>query len=198
MKHIKIGVDMDEVLCELFLSLTDRFNTINGTFHNVRDIQHYDLEKLYGCTKEELGGLLREFFISKDHTTMVPIVGALEGIEKIKDFDLIIISARPEHTRNKTEEWLHKHFPNIFSDIHLIGDPSGLGGMALSKGEFAKELGIQVFIEDSLTNAKNIASYGIPVLLLDRTWNQGELPPLVTRAFSWEEAVSFIQKMFRK
>jgi uncharacterized HAD superfamily protein len=52
------------------------------------------------------------------------------------------------------------------------------------------ELGIEVFIDDSLHNAEDIASIGIPVYLLDAPWNQGETGQLIKRVYSWKEIIN--------
>jgi uncharacterized HAD superfamily protein len=198
MKHIKIGVDMDEVLVDINQAMIDGYNEKHGTNFQKKDVKSFFLEELFGCTKEEMFEFMEEFFFSEHHKEAAPLIGAIEGIEQLKVYDLVLITARPEHVRSVTEEWLAKHFPNTFSEIHLIGDSIGLGGMKQTKGDMAIVLGIQIFIEDSLSNAKNIAAKGIPVVLIDAPWNQGDLPDDITRAFSWEEIVEHVTRLIKK
>jgi len=47
-------------------------------------------------------------------------------------------------------------------------------------------------IEDSPEQAKDCASNGIDVLLLDRPWNQIALPENITRVRSWKEITEII------
>lgn len=187
---------MDEVICDTNQAMLDYHNNKYGTEFKKEQITTWSLETLYGYSSEEMSRFLDDFFSSPLHTSAAPIIGAVEGIERLKDHELVVISARPEHIRDITEKWIMRHFPNIFSHIHLLGHADALGGMEKSKGELAVELGIDIFLEDSLGNAKNIVTQGIPVILFDRPWNQESLPENVYRADSWKHALEHIESLF--
>jgi uncharacterized HAD superfamily protein len=72
---------------------------------------------------------------------------------------------------------------------------SSLGGIKQSKEDLSIELGLNLFIEDSLSTAKKIAEKGIPVILLDKLWNQGELPENVRRVATWENVLVQIESL---
>ena len=57
------------------------------------------------------------------------------------------------------------------------------------KSDVCKELGVEVMIEDSLSQAKEIAPCVRKIFLLDCPWNQGDLPMNVARVYSWDEIV---------
>lgn len=39
---------------------------------------------------------------------------------------------------------------------------------------------------------EDVANCGIPVLLFDAPWNQGEMKPPITRVHSWDEIVEIL------
>ena len=83
---------------------------------------------------------------------------------------------------------INKHFPDLFKEIYFINYFHG-AGKKRTKSEVCKELGIEIFIDDSLYHANDISSIGTPVLLLNTPWNQGEVKPPITRVYSWKEIV---------
>ena len=56
----------------------------------------------------------------------------------------------------------------------------------------ARKLNIKLFIEDQLTNANTLAQVCERVFLVNRTYNQGRVPPAVQRVSSVKEAVSLL------
>lgn len=197
MKHIKIGVDMDDILFDINPGIINYYNDRNKTSYSVEDVKGFYLEELFGCSKEEMAEIIKGFHSSEHHSEASTVPGSKEGIENLKKYDLVLISARHADERVSTEDWLHKHFPNIFSSVQLLGRLSGAEEMKVTKGVLARELGIKIFIEDSLSNAKDIAEHGIPVILLEKIWNQGELPPAIHRVKTWEEIVSKVEELLK-
>ena len=192
---MKIGIDIDEVLCDVNQSMLDYQNVTYSTSYKKEDIRSYFLEELFGYSATEMITFMEDFFATHVHEEALTVLGAVEGIEKLKGHELIVISARPQHQREVTELWLSKHFGPAFSQIHLLGNKDGLGGVTRSKGELAEELELELFVEDSLSNAMNISAKGIPVILLDTPWNQGILPENVYRVATWEKAMEKIQTL---
>lgn len=187
---------MDDVLFDINPGILNHFNRLHGTNHRADQVKDFFLEKMLGLTKEEMQEFLMSFYDSSDHHNGDLIKGSKDGIGLIKKYDLILITARLESVRIPTEKWLQQHFPGAFSQTHLLGMYAG-SHKKRSKGEVAKELGIQLFIDDSLTNALDIVSYGIPVILLDKLWNQAVLPPNVYRVHSWTEIVDTVEELVR-
>jgi hypothetical protein len=59
----------------------------------------------------------------------------------------------------------------------------------------AKDLGCQLFIEDNIRIATNLAEAGFPVLLMDCAYNRKPLHQRIRRVSDWEEVESVIQAM---
>jgi len=187
-----IGVDFDDVLSDFNDAIVVFYNTKYGTSYTRDHITTYALEDTWGCTQEEAHKRIADFYHTEEHQKTLPVHGAVEGVTALSTHNtLYVVTARPHGFRERTLLWLEKHFPNIFKGVHFtqayLGDKN-----ARNKAEICKELGIELFVEDSLKNARRIAEVGIPVFLIDTPWNQGEPHPLVTRVQSWEEIVKTI------
>lgn len=103
------------------------------------------------------------------------------------------MTAKPDYLREKTQIWLNKHYGDVFKEIHFIGEiHANQNGHKKSKGELCDEIGVDIFIEDSMANARNIARLHRPVLLIDSPWNQGELPDNVRRVSGWREVMEIV------
>lgn len=103
------------------------------------------------------------------------------------------MTAKPDYLREKTQIWLNKHYGDVFKEINFIGEfHANQNGHKKSKGELCDEIGVDIFIEDSMANARNIARLHRPVLLIDSPWNQGELPDNVRRVSGWREVMEIV------
>jgi uncharacterized protein len=182
-----IGIDFDDIL----LNFSDAFivfhNSRYGTTHKREDITSFYLEEVWGVSFEEIHKRLHEFYRSEEHKNASPIIGSIEAITELaKNNVLHIVTASPEEIKQEIRIWLGKHYPDVFKDIHYTRK-SLFDKSSRKKAEICAEQGIEVFIDDSLHNAADLSSNGIPVFLLDTSWNKGEVNPLVTRVYSWDE-----------
>jgi uncharacterized protein len=190
---MKIGIDIDEVLCDFVGALLERYNERNKTAFTKTQMHTYRLEDLYGCSTEEAWIHMNEILTSHDLHAKVPLIdGATRAIAQLKnEHTLWLVSARPEYTRDVTEAWIQHHFPDMFEDTYLIGT-EGSGGARCRKSDVVEELDLEFFIEDSLPNALDITEKGVPVILIDRPWNQGHVPSGVTRVYTWDEVLEHV------
>ncbi len=185
----KIGIDLDDILLDFNGAFIEYHNSKYGTTLKKENTTTFFLEEILDIPREEAMLRLRDFYLSSHHEEAAPIDGAVEAlVDLARTNKLLIISASPEEIRIRIESWLKKHFINTFESIHFTRKMS-TDTHSLKKSEVCQSLGIDVFVDDALHNAENIAECGIPVLLLDRPWNQGEVPKLVTRVYSWSEIV---------
>ncbi len=184
-----IGFDLDDILLNFNDTLRAYYNTVYKTHFEREHMISFHLDKLWGLPMEETAERVLQFYNHESHLNALPVEGSMEGIEKLaKNHTLFLITAKPELLREKTEEWLTKYFPGMFAGVHFTNHFIGDTGKR-KKSEVCLELGIEVFVEDALHNAQDVADAGIPVLLFDTPWNQAEVLPPITRVFSWPEIV---------
>lgn len=102
-----------------------------------------------------------------------PVPMALEVLSRMKQvYSLHIVTARQHIVEDATRAWLHRHYPNIFDDIHF-GNHYSTTGKSRSKAEMCKAIGAQVLIDDSLIYATQCSLAGISVVLFGNyPWNQ--------------------------
>lgn len=188
-----IGFDLDDVLLDFRETLHVYHNNNYGTNYKREQFKEA-LEEMWNCTIEESKKRVFNFYQSSEHRNAEPINGAVEKIKKLKQHHILhVVTARPEELKNITLEWLDKYFPQTFDGIHFTNQYQyHEKGPIRTKGEVCKELGIEFFVDDSLCNVNDIANFGIPALLFDGPWNQGEVKPPIRRVYSWDEIVEIL------
>lgn len=185
-----IAFDLDDVLGDLTGSFSRYLGRVHDLAFDREEVSTYPLPDRIRDTRFD------EFYDSDEYRQPEPFTLAQEAVEELGgEYELVIISVRPETVRDIVEAWLDTHFKDSFQHVHLMGLMEKSDGTRMTKGELAKELGVAVFVEDSKKNAENIVSYGIPVVLLDCPWNQGALAENVSRVFSWQEAIVRIRQL---
>ena len=186
-----IGFDLDDVLLDFRESLHRYHNYRFGTDYKRHQFRE-NLAEMWNCSMEEEIKRVFNFYQLPEHWNSLPVDGAVDGVKKLRQsHNIFVITAKPEELREKTLEWLDRHFPQMFDGIHFTNQYHG-SGLKRAKGEICRELGVEVFVDDTLDNVTDVADFGIPALLLDAPWNQGEIKSLVTRVYSWDEIVEIL------
>ncbi|MDO8523756.1 MAG: hypothetical protein Q7R74_00835 [bacterium] len=193
-----LGVDFDDVLLDNNTSVARFHNERYGTSYVKEDNVDYFFEHLWGVSTDEVIRRLDEWADSEYHKDAPIIDGARDALKKLKSrYDIVIISARPESSREVTEEWLQRHLPDFVSGIHFTGrvNHGSITGTR-KKSDVCNALGVSCFVEDALHWAEDIAAHAphTEVLLFDSPWNRSEIPEGVTRVHSWEDIVSRLMK----
>jgi uncharacterized HAD superfamily protein len=190
---MKIGIDFDDVLAQTLSALVLYHNNEYGTKIERNSHSCFDLPNVWGVSKEECLDRLFKFYRSQYHKEMLPLEGVAKALSDLsKKHELTIITARPKEVIKETEDWLKKYLPNHKMPIHLSYFYL-LDRAMESKGELCYKLGVDLFIDDSMTNIKDIASRNIPCLLLSMPWNKvDDLPKNVRRVNNWDEIVKYI------
>ena len=197
-----IGLDIDEVLAELLEAYLEYNNKRFNTRAQKRDMFSYSFREVFGYSEEENQKRVLDFFKSEYFQNIKPVKGAPEMVAQLaKEHQLCIITARTKVIREETEQWLLKHFSDSFHCINLTNQWHGVGEKQL-KSEIGKREKIDILIDDSLHHARDCASEGIYVLLMDINypWNQvsEKLPENIKRVHSWEEIVEEIDRYGRE
>ena len=163
---LNIGIDIDGTVtapCDWLY----KANLFFGKDVRPDEVDRYEIDKVMGVTKEEYD----EFYTlygEEIHSDAPMRFGANEALKSLhQDHGLHFITAREEKMRHVSIDWLNRH--QIPMDtITLLGHSN--------KASLAKELGCELFVEDSYDNALKLAKAGIDVLLLDCSYNTGALP----------------------
>lgn len=175
---MRIGIDIDGVIADSLTTWMANLNAHFGQNKKIEDFIIYQFEKVYNVPWPDMDRFFRENQ-GKLLTGLQPIAGAKEVIKWLKEEHIVVlITARPEEFEEITRAWLAEQ--GIVYD-HLIMTNFQ------DKRDYCWELGIELFIDDSLENAISISRLNIPVLLYNAPYNQGELPPEIIRQSDWQE-----------
>ncbi|HUS88591.1 MAG TPA: hypothetical protein VMW91_04335 [Desulfosporosinus sp.] len=182
---MRIGVDIDGVISDSYPFWLTELNLHFGK--NITVIDDYEMHLVFDVSRDAMN----DYFVCNAERLLMtpePISGAKEGIETLlrEGHEVIYITARTLEERDVTVRWLttcgipHEHEHVLFAGVS-------------SKLELVKQWEIEAFIEDYQVNAKLIAESGVPVFLLNASYNQEELPTGITRCHSWDEILEGIQ-----
>ncbi len=191
-----IAVDADEVLAEFMEHFLMFHNLRYETQFTKSEITSFRFEEVFKIEERDVLSRIGEFYEDKVIHEIKPVKGALAGINELLDrgYNLEIITARPPYYKKITIDWVEKHFPKKFKQIHFAFNPFNKNSERLTKAQICKQIGAKVLIDDNLVNALDCAENGITVYLMDAPWNKTEdLPGNVVRVGSWKEIVERLE-----
>jgi len=181
-----IGLDIDGVVADSFPVFLEELNKYYGK--DITKIDNYDISKVYDVDGDDLD-VFFDNNVEYLFTAPKPMPGAVENIDSWlrAKHEIIFVTARKKGKEEEvTQKWFERY--NLPKDKIIF-----TGG--LSKTFAVKKYGVDVFVEDFITNALEIAALGVPVLLLDAPYNQGKLPQGVIRCSNWQEIKCCVQKI---
>ncbi len=188
-KPKNIGFDLDDVLLNFSDALREHMNRKYMKSVNRDDITTFFIEEAFGISPIDARETIDNFFFHQDHIDAFPVDGSKDVIDRLsKANKLRIITAKPDILEGITKEWIDKHFPHKFENIHFANWFSK-DKIKRKKSEICIEYNIDIFIDDSPETARDVSSVGIPVLLFDTPWNREEKfsDNNVTRVYSWDQ-----------
>lgn len=174
---MKIGIDIDGVII-------DTINFVSKTLSEYYSCDIKPDELVHGHVK--LSGL--DGFFEKNgeylFCTLDPIENSVGVINELgRVHEIFFISARYQIHYDMTIRWLNQH--GFIAKRILFTEGK-------SKIDICRELGIELFIEDSAVNALEIAQNNILVLLYDAEYNRYVEHEGIVRCGSWSDISCFI------
>ena len=200
-----VAVDLDEVLGEFVPSLLSFHNAHYGTSLQLSSFHSYLFHEVWGGSFDDAVAKVHLFFASPYFLDMPPIPEAAPTLRALLPHCRFhVVTARQHSIEAQTRQWLHRHYPHIFSSI-LLGNHFSHAGRQRSKADMCQEVGARVLIDDSATHARAVAGVVDHVLLYDRDaaymWSKGTpehdapMPPNVRRVHSWAEIHHFLASL---
>ncbi|XVF88977.1 hypothetical protein PTKIN_Ptkin19aG0094800 [Pterospermum kingtungense] len=194
-EKIAVAVDVDEVLGN-FVSALNRFIADRySSNHSVSEYHVYEFFKIWNCSRDEADIRVHEFFKTPYFKKGIhPIPGAQRVLHNLSGFcNLSVVTSRQNVIKDHTIDWLEKHYPGLFQEIHF-GNHFALDGESRPKSEICRLLGSKILIDDNPRYAVECAQVGIRVLLFDYEssypWCKTlsiDQHPLVTKVHNWVE-----------
>lgn len=186
-----IGIDFDDVLMDFTPGFVTFMSKRLGKTFVKEDFKVFHFWETFGLSKEEAVAICEEYYLTDEHLENPPLSGRREALQKLTNFSLQVVTARPSFTEEMTTSWSTRHFESLIEKFHFTN--AFKSDQAVSKGTLARDLNMSYFIDDAPHNALDVASHGIPVFLVDTPWNKSmEDHVLITRVTSWDEIVERI------
>jgi uncharacterized HAD superfamily protein len=176
-----IGIDLDGVLGDLASEVIKESRRMYNIKIKKESITSHHLEECTALTSDQV----KKIFSSGNvFRKMSPIAGAKSAITQLHKAGW--------RTQILTDRfWGNDDWKIAFSWLEtneFEGEPLDLV-RAKDKADYAKAKGIMVFVEDNADTAISLSLVCERVYLLDRTYNQRELPAKVIRISTWQEIV---------
>ena len=183
-----IGIDIDDTISNTYNVIMDYAQEYTAEVlkrepilkEDAECLNHMYTQSLHDWVEGEDIKFLRLYYerILKE---VEPKTLAKKYLDKIHDEGnkIIIITARWKNdyfdVNKVTEDWLKKYeipYDEIVTD-------------ASDKLKICKEKGIELFIDDSISNCNSVSEAGIKTFIMDAIVNRGHDNALVSRVYSW-------------
>lgn len=183
MKSLNLCVDIDGTVTEPHYWL-NRANRFFKTQVEPKDVRSYDIHEVLGVKRSAYDEFY-SLFGKLVHKEARARMGAAEVLNKLYMRHRIhFVTAREERMKDVSMEWLSRHnFP--MDTIALLGTCDKVGQ--------ARDLKCDLFIEDSLENARMLSEAGFHVLLIDCSYNKGALPFNTVRVNNWFQIEKIVE-----
>lgn len=179
-----IGIDLDNTVLDATSSHLKYYNIASGLSLTPDDVNDFYLYRLYGWSKLEMESVYRKYghqihWDSEPFPMSVDIIQELYGQHQVS-----IITSRPVHFREVTEQWLIHH--KIY--YHRIVFTENKLRECLSSN-------VDVLIDDGPHYAEEFSRVGKPVILFEQPYNVSVGVNSVYRASNWLEVKGHINQM---
>ena len=192
-----IAIDIDDVLSDNAAWFIDYCNKHWGRSLTINDYDEH-WQKVLQVDDEQLDRMGKEYYGSDYISKYNCIPDSVDALNKLKtDYELLIITSRPNYTRQRTVSWIQNKYPGIFAEDHIIfagfWDIVSEESIKCTKGELSKKLGAGYIIDDQLKHCIGASEHGVKGILFGNyNWNQASgLPVNVQRAKSWVEVLDY-------
>ena len=193
MKKPIIAVDVDDVLVPHFQDLIDWYNHEYGTKLALTDQYSHNLDVWDATSNEQAIRRVHRFFETPEFLQAKPYAEAVQAIHTLAVvYELAVITARDTIIQSVTQDWLDKHFTDLFKAAHFTAQFS-LEAKARSKVDVCSDIGAAFLIDDTFSTCAGVAEKGMIGLLFgDYPWNEGAaLTERVVRVKDWAAVLEY-------
>lgn len=169
MKRVRLGIDIDSVLCDTMPRLLEKINREHGTAITMEDAIQWDFP-VGDTTFDTL--ILKAFRDPVLLMSLPPMQGSQEAVKRlVNDFDLVVVTSRKELTVDATRLWVETHFGPL---------------LVVHTGDSKNGHDLDILVDDAPHNVTPFAETGRPAILFDQPWNQKVEPhPFIWRCKNW-------------
>lgn len=192
---MRIGIDIDDVLGNLNQQIIKYHKKELNIKVKREDHKNFNFHESWNCSAKEAETRLTDFVEKGNFFQLEPMDQSIKSIKELKKLghELVVITARNLKLYDDTINWLNKHYPELFSNIHFSQNKKQTGKR---KWQICLDENIDVMVDDGPHIIKDCAKKGITSIILDAPWNQNlEESENIIRVNSWEEIVKKIKEL---
>src|SRR5438105_10920518 len=118
-----IAVDIDDVIFPLVPDLIQYLDREHKVRLTKEDFVRYDIRRVWKDGPEEAVRIFETYKRHPERIAVAPVKGAKEALNTLSsDYEIIVMTARDIETKDITDAWITHHFPDLFKDVHLVGN----------------------------------------------------------------------------
>ena len=153
----RIAIDIDEVLVP-FVKPMAKWRGLKMPPSTNK--YKYVYKDMFNITQEESEKMVREFYDSEEFHKLSPIYNSQLGVIKLrgKACKIYAVTGRQNYVRNRTEELLLRHFPNMFDDVVMTNSYTE---HEIKKVDVCRSLAIDLIIDDNTDICRECHQAGI-------------------------------------
>jgi uncharacterized HAD superfamily protein len=194
-RRLRIGIDVDDVLVE---SLPGYLEAFGRRFHRQVRIEEAAWE-IFPRFPDIPSGEMWEFYGELETTGFLdtrPIYPeAVRGVRALAGAGhrLLVVTGRLREQLGYTRRLLER--AGILELFDALIHRNGESTARDYKPQVAREERLDLLIDDERHLAEAVAAVPVPVLLLDRPWNQGALSAGISRVTGWDQILSRVAEL---
>jgi 5'(3')-deoxyribonucleotidase len=178
--RLKIGVDIDSVVCEMVEPLLKRINNKYNTNFNRRDIREWNW--VFKCDGFDIDGEteIHEAMDTLDFISNLPVIaGAQNAIEHLsKNNSIMFITSRRNCLQKPTLAWIKKNFGDY--PVRFTDDVED------NKNGYA----VDILIDDAAHHVEAFVKKNEFAVLFDQPWNRDVNDERILRVDSWRDIIN--------
>jgi 5'(3')-deoxyribonucleotidase len=182
---MRIGVDIDSVVCEMVGPLLKRINKKYNTNFKRNDIKEWNWVFEANGLRIDGETEIHEAMDTLDFILNLPVItGAKEGIDRLSKKlldEIIFITSRRTCLKEPTITWIRKNFGDY--KVHFTDDIED------SKNGYA----VDVLIDDAAHHIESFAQKHRPAIVYDCPWNRNiRSNQYIKRAKDWADVIFWV------
>ncbi len=191
---MNIAIDIDDVLADFQIPFLKFYNNQHGTSFTPKDITTYSYADVLGIPFDEVLRTVYAFYDTKEFIDITPTQGSQAVVHELsKKHRIFVLTSRPFHIENTTQQWIKKHFENCICSI-LHTNQFSNNASNITKTELCLQNEIALLLEDAPPYIVDALRHNIKTIVFDKPWNRN-IPdhPLLTRVKSWKEVQEIVE-----
>jgi len=188
---LRIGIDVDDVLAESLPAYLEAFRRRFGREVKIEEAAWEIFRRYPEISPTQMWGFFSELEATDFLGTRPVYPEAVKAVKALaaRGHRLFVVTGRLTQHREHTRRLLQRAGLLEFFEELLHRENETASDY---KPRIARKMKLDLLVEDELHVALAAVKVPIPILLFDRPWNQGDLPPGITRVTTWDQVLNLV------